>query len=86
MAEKQNLESHVLSRAEFESQLTGLGFVPTDEYSPDGRSRLWRHPSKAPINVEIFDHYPDYIVKRFLVAHKMIYLPLYGSNLDIEQE
>ena len=77
-----DIEEHVLSRAEFESQLIGLGFVATDQYSTDRKSRLWRHPNKAPINVEIFDHYPAYIAQRFLIAHKVLYLPLYTSNID----
>jgi hypothetical protein len=80
----ENPEEHVLTRAEFESQLIGLGFNPTEQYSLDGRSRLWRHPNNAPINVEIFDHYPAYIAEKFLVTHKVKYLPLYGSNLDID--
>ncbi len=45
---------------------------------------MWRHPNNAPINVEIFDHYPAYIAEKFLVTHKVKYLPLYGSNLDID--
>lgn len=83
MPEK-DLEAHVLSRSEFESQLTSLGFNPTGEYSSDGKSRLWRHSNRSPINIEIFEHYPEYIAKRFLIAHNVLYLPLYGSNLDVD--
>lgn len=70
----------MLTRAEFEARLKASGVVPTARYSADGRTRMWHKPDGVAVTIPVYDHYPEYILDKFLEHFRIAYLPLYNSN------